>query len=529
MRSVCVDWLLQNGWGDIAPSHNRTLHERLCGLLREGVACGAFRSGERLPSSRELVQELGVSRNTVARVYEQLRMEGYVRSRVGSGTYVEHTSPDALLQTVGRRPATRRSEAMQPAIPAVKLSRRAQAVLAHASAGSKQWGAFMPGVPDVARFPRVVYARILNRLWRDAQPEMLTYGTAGGAQVLKRALADYLRVARSVNCEPGQILISEGVHQAVDLAVRALVDPGDAVWMENPGYWGIANVLRMNPDIDVVRLPVDAEGMVLRPDARVPRLICVTPSHQYPLGTVMSLARRKALLAYARAHGAWIVEDDYDSEFRFGNRPIPAMQGLEPHAPVIYIGTFSKTLFPGLRVGYMVLPPAMVQPMQRMHSELYREGHTVTQMALAEFIQKGHYTAHIRRMRVLYGRRREWLRTLILRYLGEAFLPETDSQAGLHIVLRLPANIDDVAVAEQLQANGVLARPLSKYYQAETAEQGLLLGYGSVPEDHMQAAFFTLVRVLKKSGVAVQRQPEVPARVSKFVEGGKSTPFKSKA
>lgn len=506
MRSVCVDWLLQNGWGDGAPlsarAGGRTLHERLCDLLREGVACGALRPGERLPSSRELMLELGVSRNTVARVYEQLRMEGYVRSHVGSGTYVEHTSPDALLQTAGRRLAGRRRTEPPPAVPEVTLSRSAGAVVANASASSRQWGAFMPGVPDVARFPKVVYARILNRLWRHAQPEMLTYGTAGGALPLKRALADYLRVARSVNCEPGQILITEGVHQAVDLAVRALVDPGDAVWMENPGYWGIANVLRMNPDIDVARMPVDAEGMVLRSDACVPRLICVTPSHQYPLGTVMSLTRRKALLAYARAHGAWIVEDDYDSEFRFGNRPIPAMQGLEPHAPVIYIGTFSKTLFPGLRVGYMVLPPAMVTPMQRLHAELYREGHTVTQLALAEFIEAGHYAAHIRRMRVLYGRRREWLRTLILRYLGEAFLPDTDSQAGLHMVLRLPEGVDDVRVAEQLLANGVLARPLSKYYQDGATEKGLLLGYGSVPEDHMQAAFFTLVRVLGQHGVA---------------------------
>ncbi|MPM86642.1 HTH-type transcriptional regulatory protein GabR [bioreactor metagenome] len=385
---------------------------------------------------------------------------------------------------------------------AVELSRGAQQVLAHASAADRQWGAFMPGVPDVSQFPRAVYARILNRLWRHAQPDMLTYDTAGGALPLKQALADYLRVARSVQCSPEQIVITEGVHQAVDLTVRTLVDPADAVWMEDPGYWGIANVLRMMPGIEVVGRTVDAEGLTLDEHATTPpKLICVTPSHQYPLGTVMSLARRKALLAYARAHGAWILEDDYDSEFRFASRPIPAMQGLEPDAPVIYIGTFSKTLFPGLRVGYMVLPPELVTPMRRMHAELYREGHVVTQLALAELIREGHYAAHIRKMRVLYGRRREWLRTLILRYLGEQFLIEPDSQAGLQLVLRLPDHFDDVLLANRLQARGVLGRPLSRYYRTQPSAKGLLLGYAAVPEDTMQSAFFVLLQVLKECGV----------------------------
>ncbi|MBF5004571.1 MocR-like pyridoxine biosynthesis transcription factor PdxR [Diaphorobacter caeni] len=502
--SVCVDWLLQKGWGTDAQQHGGrlTLVEQLCALLREGVATGALKPGTRLPATRELMRELAVSRNTVAHAYEQLGVEGYLVSHVGSGTFVAQTTPESLL----RAPRAARSGRTSVAVPAqrrreVVLSQGAQQVLAHASAADRQWGAFMPGVPDVSQFPRAIYARILNRLWRHAQPEMLTYDTAGGALPLKQALVDYLRVARSVQCAPEQILITEGVHQAVDLTVRTLVDRYDAVWMEDPGYWGIANVLRMSPGVEVVGRAVDGEGITLDEQAAPPKLICVTPSHQYPLGTVMSLARRRALLAYARKHGAWILEDDYDSEFRFASRPIPAMQGLEQDAPVIYIGTFSKTLFPGLRVGYMVLPPELVTPMRRMHAELYREGHVVTQLALAELIREGHYAAHIRRMRVLYGRRREWLRTLILRYLGEDFLVETDSQAGLQLVLRLPDQSDDVQLAQTLQSRGVLGRPLSRYYRTTEPTKGLLLGYAAVPEETMQSAFFILLQTLKESGV----------------------------
>ncbi|QIL83865.1 PLP-dependent aminotransferase family protein [Diaphorobacter sp. HDW4A] len=498
--SVCVDWLLQKGWGTEAPEQGArlTLVEQLCALLREGIATGALKPGTRLPATRELMQELDVSRNTVAHAYEQLRVEGYLVSHVGSGTFVAQTTPETLL----RAPRAARAGRAAPLLRSrdVVLSQGAQQVLAHASAADRQWGAFMPGVPDVSQFPRAVYARILNRLWRHAQPEMLTYDTAGGALPLKQALVDYLRVARSVQCTSEQILITEGVHQAVDLTVRTLVDPHDAVWMEDPGYWGIANVLRMSPGVVVVGRAVDDEGITLDEHASPPKLICVTPSHQYPLGTVMSLARRRSLLAYARKHGAWILEDDYDSEFRFASRPIPAMQGLEQDAPVIYIGTFSKTLFPGLRVGYMVLPPELVTPMRRMHAELYREGHVVTQLALAELIREGHYATHIRKMRVLYGRRREWLRTLILRYLGEEFLVEPDSQAGLQLVLRLPDHFDDVLLAQTLQSRGVLGRPLSRYYRSPEPAKGLLLGYAAVPEETMQSAFFILLQALKEFG-----------------------------
>lgn len=502
MRSVCADWLLQNGWRDLPASRGRklTLTEHLCQLLRQAIGSQALRAGERLPATRDLMRELDVSRNTVTHAYEQLRMEGYVVSHVGSGTFVATLSPEELLKTPQRtaRTSTALTDAHEFNVHASpELSLRAQRILQHGGAADRQWGAFMPGIPDVSAFPRGIYARILNRLWRHAQPEALTYGTTGGAEPLKKALAEYLQIARGVKCNPEQILITEGVHQAIDLAGRTLVNPNDCVWMEDPGYWGISNVMLMNSELQLIGCPVDAEGMTMPADAPVPKLICVTPSHQYPIGTVMSMARRKALLAYARAHRAWIVEDDYDSDFRFSSSPIPAMQGLEPSAPVIYIGTFSKTLFPSLRIGYMVLPIGLVDPMRRMHSELYRQGHALTHMALAEFISQGHYAKHIRRMRVLYGKRRAWLKSLIQRYLGSAFLGHDDSQAGLHLVLYLPDYVCDVVLTQELQSQGVLAQPLSKYFRNSISRKGLLLGYACVEESAMQKSFFVLLDVLR--------------------------------
>ncbi len=224
--------------------------------------------------------------------------------------------------------------------------------------------------------------------------------------LLQQALVDYLRVSRGVHCQSDQILITEGIHQAIDLVTRMLCDNGDLAWVEEPSYWGIRHVLAMN-DVRAEPLTVDANGLC--PPETVddaPRLIFVTPSHQYPLGAVMSLERRQRLLALARQQGSWIVEDDYDSEFRFSGQPIPALQGLVADAPVVYIGTFSKTLYPGLRLGYVVIPRPLVSDLKHAHAELYRGGHSLIQMALAEFITAGHYSAHIRRMRLLYSRRR---------------------------------------------------------------------------------------------------------------------------
>lgn len=491
MRPMLADLILQRleqQSGDVP------LNQRLYDALRHAILEGALPAGARLPASRDLAAEAGVSRNTVLHAYGQLQAEGYLQARVGSGSFVAAIAPDSQLAS-GRAPAA----VPAPAPPAV-LARRASALLAQAAAAPRQWGAFMPGVPDVTEFPHRAWSRIQSRLWRDPAPELLTYGHGGGLPQLRAAIANHLRVARSVQCEPEQVLVTEGVHQAVDLSVRMLLDPGDTVWVEDPGYWGFHAVLRTQAvRVRPLRVEPGDDGPRAgwpRQGAR-PRLIFVTPSHQYPLGSVMSLARRRELLEFARAAGSWIVEDDYDSEFRFAGRPIPAMQGLAPDSPVIYVGTFSKTLFPGLRVAYMVLPRALAPAFRTAHADLYREGHGITQAALATLMDSGQYAAHIRRMRVLYGRRRALLVQLVQRELGPEALHSHASNAGLHLTLSLPAGCDDVAIARAAAVRGVLTRPLSRYYQQPArARAGLLLGYACVREEHIAPAFERLRQVL---------------------------------
>ncbi len=491
MKSMCADLVLQR----LVPQAGAALNRQLYECLREAILDGSLPPSAALPASRDLAREVGMSRNTVLHAYEQLRAEGYVHARVGSGTFVAATTPDSLL-SAGRAAAPAGASAAP-----VRLSRRAQRLLANASAAAAQWGAFMPGVPDVTEFPHRRFSRILARLWRTPPPELLTYSYGGGHPALRAAIAEHLRVTRSVRCDAQQILVTEGVHQAVDMTLRMLVDPRDVVWVEEPGYWGFHKVLQTGSA--TVRLMhvetrsgdrADANGW---PRGRVPpRLIFTTPSHQYPLGSVMSLARRRELLDLARASGSWIVEDDYDSEFRFAGRPIPAMQGLEADAPVIYIGSFSKTLFPGLRIGYMVLPQALAPSFRIAHADLYREGHAITQAAVAELIEQGHYAAHIRRMRVVYARRRALLVALVLKHLGPDYLHPQASNAGLHLVLRLPDGCDDVAIADAAAHQDVLTRPLSRYYVRGTQSRGLLLGYACVQDADIAPAFFKLLRCI---------------------------------
>ncbi|BEM01132.1 MULTISPECIES: PLP-dependent aminotransferase family protein [Serratia] len=483
MRSLSGDLLLQR----LGEQPDDKLHKRLYNAIRTSILDGSLPPSSRLPASRDLAQELSLSRNTVLTVYEQLLAEGYVSARAGSGTFVADTVPDSCLST-GGAPADGSGQPRR-----VELSERGAALLHHASASPKQWGAFIPGVPDVNAFPHQLFSKIQARLSRRPAPQRLTYSNQGGSPELQHALVEYLRVARSVRCSPEQILITEGIHQAIDLVTRMLCNPGDDAWIEEPGYWGIRNILRINA-LNICPLAVDEAGLVPPEQPTTPpRLIFVTPSHQYPLGSVMSLARRQRLLALARNAGGWIVEDDYDSEFRFSGQPIPALQGLEADAPVIYIGTFSKTLYPALRLGYVVLPPPLVQALKTAHAELYRGGHLLIQSALAEFIQAGHYTAHIRRMRLLYARRRAFLTGLIEQHLGKQALSEFNSNAGLHLILNLPDEADDVAIAAAAGARGVLVRPLSRYYMLPNRRRGLLMGFASVPEEQMAAAFTQLL------------------------------------
>ncbi|MEE3650471.1 MULTISPECIES: MocR-like pyridoxine biosynthesis transcription factor PdxR [unclassified Brenneria] len=488
MRSLLTDLLLQRLGGQ----QEGTLNKRLYDSIRLSILDGAITAGSRLPSSRDLAQELSLSRNTVLAAYEQLLAEGYIETRTGSGTFVTEQLPDGNMTPV------RDERESSSRLPVQELSRRGLHLLGYAGASARQWGAFMPGIPDIASFPHDLWRRIQTRLTRRVIPEQLSYSPIGGNPELQLALVDYLRVARSVECTAEQILITEGTHQAMDLLAKMLCNPGDLAWIEDPCYWGMRNVLTIN-GLRVAPIDVDDQGMV-PPDTvspqSTPRLICVTPSHQYPLGAVMSLARRQWLLTLAQEHGCWVVEDDYDSEFRFSGNPIPALQGLQTQSPVIYIGTFSKTLYPGLRVSYMVLPPQLAQELKIAHAELYRGGHWLTQATLSQFIQEGHYAAHIRRMRLLYARRRALLTELIEQYLGADYVGD-NSNAGLHMLLKLPANIDDVLLSSRILRQGVMVKPLSSYYLRPTNQRGLLLGYACVEESKMSDAFTVIVECIQ--------------------------------
>ena len=488
MRSLLTDMLLQR----LSAHSLGPLHRRVYDCIRLAILDGAIASGSRLPATRDLAEALSLSRNTVSAAYDQLSAEGYIYSRIGSGTFVTDHMPDGAAMPVydplplSERPASD------------EFSRRGAQLLAQSGASPHQWGAFMPGVPDVSKFPHSLWRRIHSRLVRRIKPDYLTYSRMGGSPDLQQALVAYLRVARSVNCEAGQIIITEGTHQAVDLLAKMLCNPGDHAWIEEPSYWGLRNVLAVN-GVTVRPVPVDDQGLA-PPDpagGELPRLICVTPSHQYPTGAVMGLKRRQRLLALAQECGAWVVEDDYDSEFRYSGNPIPALQSLMPEAPVIYIGTFSKTLYPGLRISYMVLPAMLARQMQLAHAELYRGGHGITQQVLAQFIAEGHYAAHIRRMRLLYGKRRNALSRLILQHLGPDALRD-DSNAGLHLVMSLPDEIDDVQLARDAGQQGVYVRPLSSYYLTSRRKKGLLLGYACVDEDAVEPAFQVLLSSLAR-------------------------------
>ncbi|CAM2156195.1 GntR family transcriptional regulator / MocR family aminotransferase [Pararobbsia alpina] len=487
--SVLSDWLAQR----LVREGDVPLYRQLHQLLQQAILSHMLAAGAKLPSSRLLADELAIARNTVTNVYEQLSLEGYVQTTRGSGTYVTDNAPEEIdvhAEWAALPDAESRSGA---------LSARGQRLVAGAGASNRQWGAFVPGVPDVTAFPTRVWSRLHNKYWRRPHPELMTYSTGGGYLPLRQALADYLRTARSVRCAPEQVIVTTGIHQSVDLAVRLLSDAGDVCWTEDPCYWGVRTVLQSS-GLHLRSIPVDAEG--LNPSAAdladPPKLMLVTPSHQYPLGIVMSLARRRMLLEYARRTQCWIIEDDYDSEFRYGNRPLASLQGLDTAGQVIYVGSLGKILYPGLRVGYLVVPEALVDHFQIGLAELYREGNLVQQAVLADFIAEGHFTSHIRRMRNAYGARRQLMMDAIAKRFGDP-LPVLGDQAGLHLVASLPEQTDDRQVVRDAMAAGIATRSLSTYFSDPSrAPRGLLLGYACVPDDAIEPNFDTLASVIEK-------------------------------
>jgi GntR family transcriptional regulator / MocR family aminotransferase len=473
------------------------LFRQLYDGLRGAILSGALGTGERLPASRTLAGELGVSRNTVTNAYDQLLAEGYLEGKVGSGTYVSRTLPEGAL-TVRRR-ASRRGEAgARTGGP----SRRGE-VLATAPAwvvrGSADPRPFRPGVPAMDGLPLDAWAALAARHWRRSTGEHLGYGDPAGYRPLRRAIAAHLGSARGVVCEVDQVIIAAGTQQSIDLAARLLLDPGDPAWIEDPGFVGARGAL-LAAGACPVPVPVDGKGMIVsagvsrRPDAR---LAYVTPSHQYPLGVAMDLARRLELLDWAGRAGAWILEDDYDSEFRYNGRPLSSLQGLDRHGRVVYMGTFSKVLFPALRLSYLVAPPRLVEPFVSALALAGGPPPTHTQAVLADFIAEGHFLRHIRRMRSLYAARQE---ALVAASRGEldGLLDVVPSETGLQVMGWLREGIDDRDASRWADAAGVVAPPLSAYAIEPQARPGLLLGYAAHPDGQIRDGVRRLATALRR-------------------------------
>jgi GntR family transcriptional regulator/MocR family aminotransferase len=473
------------------------MYRQIYDNLREAILDGRLAGRSRLPSTRALALELGIARSTVANAYEQLLAEGYVDGQIGSGTYVAPVLPDDVLN-VARKP----SVAPVPSRSGRGLSHRGAMLAATPVSAVRGLGgpvAFRHGLPAFDAFPYDLWARLVARRWRQPPSDLVGYGSAAGYTPLREAIAAYLAGSRGVRCVPEQVIVVSGSQQALDLSVRVLLDEGDVAWIEDPGYLGARGAFT-GAGASVVPVPVDAEGIDLATagiDGSTPRMIYVSPSHQFPLGVTMSLGRRLALLESAERHGAWILEDDYDSEYRYAGRPLAALQGLDRGARVIYLGTFSKVLLPGLRLGYLVVPADLVDAFVAARALADRHSPSVEQAVVADFIAEGHFARHVRRMRSLYAERQRVLVDAASRDLA-GLLDVRPSDAGMHLIGWLPSEVDDARAAQRVLEEGVDVIPLSRYRLRTGSPGGLVLGYTAIDEEQIRAGVRRLATALDR-------------------------------
>ncbi|HEY4388523.1 MAG TPA: PLP-dependent aminotransferase family protein, partial [Ktedonobacteraceae bacterium] len=437
----------------------RQVYER----LRHSILSGQLKAGQRLPSTRTLASELAVSRNTTSWAYEQLFAEGYLHSTVGRGTIVAPQISEGLLSVA---PVTaRQSPSQEDTLTLSQLgSTIAQSqTIPIARAGKPK--PFRSGISALDAFPYHHWEQLLIKRAKNSMALITDYQQAVGYQPLREAIALHIGVTRGVRCQAEQIIVVTGSQQALDLAARLFLNPGDLAWVEEPGYFGTRNALQ-NAGAILAPIPVREEGMDVQVGReRYPhaRLAAVTPSHQFPLGMTMSLKQRFALLEWAHQANAWILEDDYDSEYRYSGRPLEALQGLDRGQRVICIGTFSKVLFPSLRLGYLVVPPTLIDHFTALYRSVSVHAPILEQAVLTDFMQEGHFARHIRHMRSLYRARRDALVQAMQSEIGDKVqfqVPET----GMHMVIWLPWDMNDVAITQQATSQGLEVYPLSQLF-----------------------------------------------------------------
>lgn len=462
-----------------------SLQDQLVDFFRAAVLDGRLRPGTKVPSSRRLAAEQHVARITVVQAYDRLVAEGYLASRRGAGLFVAGDLPD--LQRPAPAPIDA-GPAPPPPRPALSIAARSFARLD-----------LTPGLPALDHFPWAEWARLSARVLRGRPAAALAYADPRGDCGLRQAIAAHLGGLRGIVCHPEQIVIVAGSQQGIDLAARAVAAPAEACWYEEPGY-PIGRAALEAAGVAVVPVPVDADGLDVaagRAIAPGARLAMVAPAHQYPLGATMTLARRLALLDWAEQARAWIIEDDYDGEFRHGGRPLAPLHALDGGRRVFHLGTFSKSLAPGLRLGYLVVPEPLIGRVATLKAAADRGAPGLDQMVLASFIAEGRFAAHLRRMRLLYAERQRSLKAALAAEAAGLLDPGDVPEAGLHLTVRLPDPGDDIAMARAAAAAEVGAAPLSTYYaDGRAARPGFVIGFAGTAEGRIAPAVRRLVRAI---------------------------------
>ena len=484
---------------------NRTLtmplHRQLYDRLRHAILSGQLQAGQVLPSTRVLASELGISLNTVSNAYEQLCAEGYIERKVGQGTRVARDLPETFFLPKGV--PQRNTTPDENTHTTLFLSRLGEDLTRRAPVSSIQTylrptppRAFRTGAPELRAFPFQQWNQIAAHCARSMLSNMANYQETAGYYPLREAIALHVSITRGVHCQAEQVIVVPGAQTALDMAARLLLNPGDLAWIENPGYLGARHAL-LNAGAQLAPIPVTAEGIdVAIGQKQYPqgRLAYVTPSHQFPSGITMHLSQRLALLQWAKQADAWILEDDYDSDYRFSGRPLDALQGLDLAQRVIYIGTFSKILFPALRIGYLIVPPQLIPPFLSLCSYTYIHVPILDQLTLEAWMTRGYLLRHIRRMRDLYAARRALLIESLQKELGSR-IEVQPPQAGLHLMGWLPPKLDDQQIAQQAASRGLDIIPLSALTLGSAQRGGLVLGYGAVNEQEIQAGVRQLASV----------------------------------
>ncbi len=474
------------------------LYKQIYDTIRAGILNGQFASQMRLPASRGLAEQLGVSRMTVINAYDQLFAEGYLEGKVGSGTFVASKLPEEYLHT----PKTGRKAKQQKLARKLALSGYGEHLRSNLAAIEQNHSPttvvpFQHGAIAIDEFPFNIWAKIAQKKLKYSFRDLSIYGDPKGYLPLRRSIAEHLRTSRGVVCEDEQVIITGGTQQAVFLISRILLSKRDAVWFEDPGHTSSVDILN-SAGASISHIPVDDEGFDLAhavntsPTAKI---VYLTPSRQFPLGMTMSLQRRLNLLEWASENDAWIVEDDYDSEFRYSGRPLPALQGLDKNSRVLYVGTFSKTVFPGLRLGCVVVPPDLVDLFAAARALTDLHDPITDQMILAEFISEGHFERHVRRMRTLYRERQEILVVQVEKRLG-GLLDISRSDAGMHLIGWLPKGNSDIAISEKAAEHGMRISAVSKYASKKLPRGGLMLGYTAFNERQIKEGVRKLAKIL---------------------------------